>query len=169
MRILRGSGLLTTLLFVTVSLAQGQITHGPILGRLSSDGVGVWARTSRPGQFRVVYGESSHPEDQTTAPVTTQLAHDNTGWVHIQGLKANTKYFYRVATGNENDSLGGSFRTLPRAAEYRDPELNPGVSLTSVSSSDAATPRNPGTAAATTHRPSRPCLKNSRTRSISPS
>ena len=125
MRILRASSLLTTLLFATGSLAQGQITHGPILGRLSSDGVGVWARTSRPGQFRVVYGPASNPAEQTTAAVTTQLAHDNTGWVHIQGLKANTKYFYRVAVGTENDSLGGSFRTLPRAAEYRDPELNP--------------------------------------------
>ncbi|MFT7642703.1 MAG: hypothetical protein ACI9G1_004461, partial [Pirellulaceae bacterium] len=31
------------------------ITHGPILGRLSKDGVGVWARTSKPGQFRVAY------------------------------------------------------------------------------------------------------------------
>ena len=125
MRIVRGFSLLTTLLFATGSLAEGQITHGPILGRLSSDGVGVWVRTSRPGPFRVVYGESSSPKGQTTAPVDTQLARDNTGWVHITGLKPNTKYFYRVATGSENNASGGSFRTLPRAATYRDPELNP--------------------------------------------
>ena len=125
MHVLRGISLLATLLFVTASLAEGQITHGPILGRLSSDGVGVWARTSRPGPFRVVYGESSSPKGQTTAPADTQLARDNTGWVHITGLKPNTKYFYRVATGNENSASGGSFRTLPRAATYRDPELNP--------------------------------------------
>ena len=125
MHILRGFSVLTTLLFTTASLAEGQITHGPILGRLSSDGVGVWARTSRPGPFRVVYGESSSPKGQTTTPVETQLAHDNTGWVHIKGLKPNTKYFYRVATGSENNAAGGSFRTLPRTAEYRDPELNP--------------------------------------------
>ena len=29
------------------------ITHGPILGRLSSDGVGVWGRTARAGSFSV--------------------------------------------------------------------------------------------------------------------
>ena len=32
-----------------------EITHGPMLGRLSSDGVGVWARTSRPDSFQVRY------------------------------------------------------------------------------------------------------------------
>ena len=34
------------------------ITHGPILGRLSSDGVGVWGRTARAGSFSVQYGTS---------------------------------------------------------------------------------------------------------------
>ena len=29
------------------------VSHGPILGRLSADGVGVWARTMRPGPFAV--------------------------------------------------------------------------------------------------------------------
>ena len=29
------------------------ITHGPILGRLSHDGVGVWVRNSRPARFMV--------------------------------------------------------------------------------------------------------------------
>ena len=32
------------------------ITHGPILGRISSHGVGIWARTLRTGHFVVRYG-----------------------------------------------------------------------------------------------------------------
>jgi hypothetical protein len=29
--------------------AEIRISHGPILGRVSSDGIGIWARTSEPG------------------------------------------------------------------------------------------------------------------------
>lgn len=35
------------------STFESVITHGPILGRLSHDSVGVWVRTSRPARFRV--------------------------------------------------------------------------------------------------------------------
>ena len=45
------------LLAPTVCAAKDElpnyITHGPILGRLSSDGVGVWGRTARAGSFAV--------------------------------------------------------------------------------------------------------------------
>ena len=69
------------------------ITTGPILGRLSSDGIGVWARTSRASTFQVRYGLSQDAMNQITDPVPTRLNHDNTGWVHITNLKARTEYF----------------------------------------------------------------------------
>ena len=65
---------------------ENMVTHGPILGRLSSDGVGVWARTLRTGEFSVLYGIDPERLDQVSRPVRTQLEHDNTGWVHITGL-----------------------------------------------------------------------------------
>ena len=104
---------------------QTMISHGPILGRLSHDGVGVWARTSRPAVFHVHYGTSPERLDQAAQASSTSVANDNTGWVHLRGLKPNTKYYYRVDPAGGADGPGGSFRTLPHAGQYRDPQLNP--------------------------------------------
>jgi phosphodiesterase/alkaline phosphatase D-like protein len=106
---------------------QNVITHGPVLGRLSAHGVGVWARTAQSGAFVVKYGLAPDALDQMTEAVSTQLAHDNTGWVHITGLKADTKYFYELAMPDSDFHVGkgGSFRTLPDSRELVDAELNP--------------------------------------------
>ena len=103
------------------------ITTGPILGRVSSEGIGVWARTSRAGSFQVRYGLAPDALDQITDPVPTSLAHDNTGWVHITGLKPRTKYFYELVIPGSATSTdrGGSFRTLPDGRDSVDAELNP--------------------------------------------
>ncbi len=101
------------------------ITHGPILGRLGHHQVGVWARTSQPGTFQVRYGVEPNKLDQLSSPATTRLERDNTGWVLLQGLKSDTKYFYQLAAGGLVDGPGGSFRTLPNPDDYHHPELNP--------------------------------------------
>jgi len=106
---------------------ENHITHGPILGRISSDGVGVWARTARTGSFRVRYGRSPDQLDQISQPAATRLDHDNTGWVALRGLKANTKYYYDLVIPESTGSLArsGSFRTLPAARDHIDPVTNP--------------------------------------------
>jgi phosphodiesterase/alkaline phosphatase D-like protein len=106
---------------------ENMITHGPILGRLSHDGVGVWARTLRTGKFSVLYGTDPERLDQIAGPVETRLDHDNTAWIHITGLKADTKYFYELKNPDSTGRTGrgGSFRTLPDGRQFRDPELNP--------------------------------------------
>jgi hypothetical protein len=71
-----------------VSAAAGQLpqtppvrlTHGPMLGHVTSNSVAVWARTSRPGEFQVRYGTAPDKLDQVSAPVTTTADRDNTGW-----------------------------------------------------------------------------------------
>lgn len=103
-----------------------RVTHGPILGRLSSDGVGIWARTDRPGTFQVRYGLRPDRLDQVSAPVHTALVNDNTGWVHLTGLDSNTRYYYQVVAGSgAGSSITGSFRTLPDAEDFRHPQYNP--------------------------------------------
>ena len=103
------------------------ITTGPILGRLSAHGIGVWARTSREASFQVRYGLAQDEMDQISDPVPTRLDHDNTGWVHITGLKARTKYFYELVIPGSTvrTDRGGSFRTLPDGRDYVDRALNP--------------------------------------------
>lgn len=122
----------TPLVLIAATSASGQflvdenhITHGPILGRVSAHGIGIWARTRHTDKFTVRYGTSLDHLDQETDPVPTRLAHDNTGWVHITGLKADTKYWYRLFLGGRESGRGGSFRTWPDRKELIDKKLNP--------------------------------------------
>ena len=98
------------------------VTHGPMLGRPGAHQMGVWARTSRPGEIRVWYS-SFRPlgESGTSDPVATRLDHDNAAWVLLTGLKSDTKYFYMVLP----DGPGGVFRTLPDPDDTRDANSNP--------------------------------------------
>lgn len=122
---------IATLLAALAGVASAEefphFTHGPILGRLSETGVGVWARTGVSGEFRVRYGESADALDRNSASVQTRLENDNTGWVEITGLKPNTKYYYALEIPGAETSTHrrGSFRTLPDAADFVHEKLNP--------------------------------------------
>ena len=50
--------LVVTLLMSSLDAARDPIrlTHGPMLGHPTSSSVRVWARTSDPGEFQVLYG-----------------------------------------------------------------------------------------------------------------
>ena len=74
-----GCLLLSCLLAWVQDPQKNQITDGPILGRLSSSGVGIWSRTGLPGTMVVIYGTSPEKLDQRSDPVETSRAHDNTG------------------------------------------------------------------------------------------
>ncbi len=116
--------------FAAARASAVEITHGPILGRLSSTGAGVWARTKTPGEFHVVYSTTPdlldpQAESGRSAPARTELAHDNTGWVQLENLSPNTKYYYRLATEEGITELAGTFRTLPEPDQFRHAERNP--------------------------------------------
>lgn len=122
------AGALLVALLVACSAAPPPsqlITHGPILGRLSADGIGVWARTQEPGMFRVRYGRSSGSLDQVSEPVATRLVNDNTGWAHLTGLQPNTQYSYRLEAQGDTPPTA-SFRTLPDGVDFAHHEHNPG-------------------------------------------
>lgn len=121
--------LLFCLLIVSCSKSRNnfktKVTHGPILGRLSNNGIGVWVRTSQPTKFRVSYRAESI-EEENSAIGETYLEHDNTGWVHITGLKPNTKYAYEVEIPSSGYYMeGGTFITLPHSDQFRDLKYNP--------------------------------------------
>lgn len=117
-------------LLLLLSPGRGQetlwVTHGPILGRLSAHGVGVWARTIGARPFQVAYGLSPDTLDRLSHLVEPRLRHDSTGWAEIGGLRPNTKYYYRlVVPGARPQSSVHSFRTLPHPADFRDEAQNP--------------------------------------------
>src|SRR5687768_17076211 len=118
------------LVVVTPAVAQQavKISHGPILGEPTATTMKVWARTTRPGAFRVRYGTVANSLAQLSGPVVTKLEHDSTGWIRLTNLKPDTVYYYRLVLGagkEDPSALGGSFKTLPTAELYRDAKLNP--------------------------------------------
>ena len=102
------------------------ITHGPVLGRLGQSHIGVWARTSKPGDFNVFYG-TDPAELSLQATGTTSLEDDNTGWVLVEGLQAGTKYHYEISLSDSPSGVAersGSFHTLPAEDEMKS-DFNP--------------------------------------------
>jgi alkaline phosphatase D len=106
---------------------SARITHGPILGHVTAREIHVWARTDRPGSFRIRYGIDPARLDQLTPAVPTALERDNAAWLQFGGLAPDTRYHYRVVQSDDEKEIGpsGTFRTLPDPAVFRDPQLNP--------------------------------------------
>ena len=117
--------LLRLVLVADVAQAQAvNITHGPMLGHVTSESISIWARTSKPGQFHVRYGRMPEQLDQVSEPATTTADRDNTGWIRLKGLSPNTRYYYRPVTSSDSGPAG-SFLTLPSSESYRDAATNP--------------------------------------------
>ena len=116
---------LLTLAVAEPVAAQVEVTHGPILGRPTTQSIGVWVRTSRPTEFSVRFGRNQEELSQRSPVARTTLNNDNTGWVELTGLEAGTRYFYQVSIGDKPAGEGGSFRTLKSAEQFHHPELNP--------------------------------------------
>lgn len=107
--------------------AQAQaatITHGPFLGHVGTDEIWIWARTSRPGQFRILYGTSEDNLSGRSEAISTSYDNDCSAWLQIKGLKPGTLYHYRIE-GTTVAEHAGHFRTIPVAGQFRDPATNP--------------------------------------------
>jgi phosphodiesterase/alkaline phosphatase D-like protein len=106
---------------------ENHLTHGPILGRVTSHSIGIWGRTQSAGEFAVLYGESPDALNMTSDVVQTSSTTDNTGWIELSDLKPNTKYWYKLVMPGLHERTGraGTFRTLPDPTSLVDNELNP--------------------------------------------
>ena len=103
------------------------ISNGPMLGAPGPTQMGIWARTTEPGQFRVRYG--THPDilDQVSEIIETTLEHDNAAYVILKDLKPATRYYYEVQVKDEivNELRKGSFKTWASENDYRNASDNP--------------------------------------------
>ncbi len=120
--------LLAVALFILVeslAFAVTEVVHGPMLGRVTDSSIVVWARTARPGTFAVKYGVHPSELGGRSPEVATVLGRDLTGSVRIEGLKADTRYYLQVIGEGQEQGPRGEFRTLPNAAHYHHPTLNP--------------------------------------------
>ena len=102
-----------------------RLTHGPMLGKPTTDSVLVWGRTSEEGEFVVKYGLAENALDQTSQSATTKIGHDLTGFTQLSGLKGDTRYHYQIFVEGNPHGLPGSFLTLPSKKDSIHPEHNP--------------------------------------------
>ena len=98
-----------------------RVTHGPLLGSLGVNDVWVWGRTERAGSLRVRYGTAAGALDQISVAVATSPDHDNTAWIHLTGLKSNTRYYYQLDGGGQS----GTFKTHPAPSDFGHRDTNP--------------------------------------------
>lgn len=102
--------------------AKSAITHGPFLGHVTATSVWVWGRTlASDRKIQVRYGTRRDQLDQLSEAVVASSAHDCSAWVEVKGLTPNTRYYYQLVGGSET----GTFRTIPVADSFRDPDTNP--------------------------------------------
>ena len=101
------------LLFLLCAQAWGDISHGPVLGSLSSEGVAIWVRTSEPQAVTAELVALAGGQ-RLRRQAVTRSARDNTHVFRFSGLQAGTAYRYRVAAGR--GVREGRLRTLAGGA-----------------------------------------------------
>jgi phosphodiesterase/alkaline phosphatase D-like protein len=102
-----------------------RLTHGPMLGMPTDQSVRVWARTSDPGDFEVHYGTNPDQLNDISPSGSTSIEHDNTGFLVLEGLLADTRYHYQIWVNGRPHGLPGTFLTLPNKQGSRNAEHNP--------------------------------------------
>ena len=107
------------------------ITHGPILGGVTSSSVKVWIRTEQAAPFEILVSEHLPFDRAARMAGQTDAKKDFTGWAEVSNLKPNTRYYYAVVvrdeivdTRLEVTQPWPSFRTLPDSTSYAH-EYNP--------------------------------------------
>lgn len=90
------------------------VTHGPMIGPPSADGVSVWFRADATRLVGLRIGTS---EDLTDAPVVDwvypTVADDFTAVLHARNLAPDTMYYYRVEVDGDASQTVRSIRTAP--------------------------------------------------------
>lgn len=111
--------------FAFSATAATEISDGPMLGQVTDSSIVVWARTERPGSFKVRYGTAPDRLTAESGGVITTYARDLTGSVRIEGLQPETRYHLEVMGEGTQRGPRGEFRTLPNGSRHRHPDLNP--------------------------------------------
>ncbi len=103
--------LLSTFAF---SLLHAQyITHGPVIGALTSSSAKVYIRTKQCGKVLMELSEKQDLEKSFSVGGVTDSLRDKTVMLSLTSLRADTRYFYRILFEGWEDTIKGSFRTFP--------------------------------------------------------
>lgn len=111
--------LLTFLFSIAANvLLQAQfITHGPVVGAVTSESCKMYLRTAVPASVEIELSTSlKFPPEKKFIAITTQT-NDQSVIALLDNLKSNTKYFYQLSVNGVRDSIRGFFKTFPKDGE----------------------------------------------------
>ncbi len=89
------------------SIANAQLTHGPILGHLTSQQVTIWARAKTPGTYLL---RITDPSTSVTSEADAKAANDHCLKWTVSNLKPGTRYRYMIQQGSRVLSRGDQYR-----------------------------------------------------------
>jgi alkaline phosphatase D len=104
--------LLVILLFPFYLISQN-VTHGPVIGGVTSNSIRMYARTNTPTTVEVQLSSSQVFTTFSTYNLTTSISKDNSAILTISNLSSNSKYFYRLKINGVQQGDAGSFTTFP--------------------------------------------------------
>jgi alkaline phosphatase D len=91
-----------------------ELLHGPMLGCVTDTSAKFWVRTANEAPVQVFVSNSEKMDPAlSSAVVKTNKAKDFTAVVTIQGLKPDTRYYYKLLVDGSMEPRLWSFRTFP--------------------------------------------------------
>ena len=116
-----------SVLSVSVESAEtaSVVTHGPLLGEVTSSSVRIWARTNGPGTIEFHFGKDPASLHGVSEKIETTAAHDFTGWTTLHGLDPDAEYVASVFIDGNPAGVPATFHTLPDSNALRDQKHNP--------------------------------------------
>ncbi|MEH7377039.1 glycerophosphodiester phosphodiesterase family protein [Neobacillus drentensis] len=95
-------------------LEKPYISHGVASGDVTDSSAILWARTNVEARVQFeISTDSSFKHDTIVKTSRADVAHDYTVNVEVNGLKADTKYYYRAHAVSSQYTVNGSFKTAP--------------------------------------------------------
>ncbi len=104
--------------FVAVSGFAQFITHGPVVGGVTSTTARMYVRTTQAMALTVeLSADSMFASGVITVTDSTVASRDSSVIIPISGLQPYTTYYYRVKNQGVTDTLSGHFITFPNPDE----------------------------------------------------
>ena len=88
------------------SIAKAQLTHGPILGHLTSQQATIWARAKTPGTYLL---RITGPSTSVTSEADAEAGTDHCLKWTVSKLKPGTRYRYMIQQGSRVLSSGDQY------------------------------------------------------------
>ncbi len=95
------------------AIAQN-IESGPVIGAVTDSSARMYCRTINPVNLLIELDSDTLFGNAKTYSVSTSDDNYRVVVVDLEGLRDQTKYYYRIKIDNVIDSIKGSFRTFPK-------------------------------------------------------